>query len=591
MKEQDNRRYPIGPFEYGQTYSFDDTRKHIRALDRFPKDLKKVVKKLRGSDLDKTYRSGGWTVRQVIHHIADSHMNAYIRMKLAVTENTPIIKPYEENLWAQTEDGLHGPIKMSLKLLAALHVRWVDFLGSLSEEDLERDYYNPASKRTVQMQEAIALYVWHSQHHLHHIRLISDGKARSEPASVPDIDIATTADAPSLPAPKRRGPKPKRMAIGDGLPGKRGMSEEHKAKISAAHQARRAGTTGETLPATSKRTRRTQAEMAATQATVAPAGRKKPAPKSKAAVKEAASSSPATARRTRRTKEQMANDQAAAALAGGTAVRRKPGRPAQNQNSALSNAGMPSALRKRRTREEMANDQAAAALASETVVRRKPGRPAQNQDSALGNAGIPSTSRKRSSQSEMTMDRAAAVTAKASGPQRKPGRPAKPKAEKPTGEAPKRRGMSAEHMAKIREARMAKRAEAGATTTKAATTEKPADDGTKKKRGMSPEHMAKIREARMAKRAEAGATTTKAAKMEKPADDGTKKKRGMSAEHMAKIREARMAKLAAAGATTTKAATTEKPANDGAPKKRGMSAEHMAKIREARMAKLAAAKK
>ena len=123
MKEQDNRRYPIGPFEYGQTYSFDDTRKHIRALDRFPKELKKMVKKLRGSDLDKPYRADGWTVRQVIHHIADSHMNAYIRMKLAVTENTPIIKPYEEGLWAETEDGIHGPVKMSLKLLQALHQR------------------------------------------------------------------------------------------------------------------------------------------------------------------------------------------------------------------------------------------------------------------------------------------------------------------------------------------------------------------------------------------------------------------------------------------------------------------------------------
>lgn len=105
MKEQDNRRYPIGPFEYGRSYSIEDTRKQIKALERFPKELKKTVKKLRGGDLDKPYRTDGWTVRQVIHHIADSHLNAYIRLKLAVTENTPIIKPYEEQLWAETEDG------------------------------------------------------------------------------------------------------------------------------------------------------------------------------------------------------------------------------------------------------------------------------------------------------------------------------------------------------------------------------------------------------------------------------------------------------------------------------------------------------
>ncbi|MEO6039654.1 MAG: YfiT family bacillithiol transferase, partial [Saprospiraceae bacterium] len=327
MKEQDNRRYPIGPFEYGQAYSLDDTRKHIRALDRFPKELKKAVKKLRGSELDKVYRSGGWTARQVIHHIADSHMNAYIRMKLAVTENTPIIKPYEESLWAQTEDGAHGSVKMSIKLLSALHARWVNFLESLTEEDLERAYYNPASKRTVQMQEAIALYVWHSQHHLHHIRLVSDGKGESEPASAPDIDTRSTAGAQSLP--KRSGPNSKAgkaIAAAATAPKKRGMSEEHKDKIRASHQARRAAKAGDSLPALSakaKRPRRTQAQMAADRAATPDIGRKKPGPKPKAAAKTNSSATtarygikekgikgakanaagaPATAKRIRRTK-------------------------------------------------------------------------------------------------------------------------------------------------------------------------------------------------------------------------------------------------------------------------------------------------
>ena len=565
MKEQDNRRYPIGPFEYGQEYSFDDTRKHIRALDRFPKELKKAVKKLRGNDLDKSYRSGGWTIRQVVHHIADSHMNAYIRMKLAVTENTPIIKPYEEQLWAETEDGLHGPVKMSLKLLSALHVRWVEFLESLSEEDLERGYYHPSSKRTVQMQEAIALYIWHSQHHLHHIRLVTDGKNKLEATSAPAVEVLDTGGAQDMP--KRRGPKPKQRLLSandqaDAKPKKRGMSDEHKDKIRAAHQARRAAKAGEAMPvppSEGKRTRRTQAQMAADRAAAPPVTeRRKPGPKPRAARMENMDSAPDGATGTRQPKRGLLHNIMDAILPG---------------------------KRKRRTQSEMAADRAAMSPATE---RRKPGpKPkAAAPDSA---ASTPVTARrKRRTQSEMAADRSAAETTQASGERRKPGRPAQPKAEKSTTDAPKKRGMSAEHMAKIREARMAKRAESiasGAVTPKAKKG-KAADDDAPKKRGMSAEHMAKIREARVSKRAEAIASgvVTPKAKKEKAADDGAPKKRGMSAEHMAKIREARISKRAdaiASGGVTPKA-KKEKAADDGAPKKRGMNAEHMAKIRAMR---------
>ena len=96
MSTLDSSRYPIGRFEYGKQYSLEDTRKNIKSLAQFPKDLKKTIKKMRRSDLNTPYRDGGWTVRQVIHHIADSHMNAYIRMKMAATEIMPIIKPYED---------------------------------------------------------------------------------------------------------------------------------------------------------------------------------------------------------------------------------------------------------------------------------------------------------------------------------------------------------------------------------------------------------------------------------------------------------------------------------------------------------------
>ncbi len=569
MKEQDNRRYPIGPFEYGQEYSFDDTRRHIKALDRFPKELKKAVKKLKGNDLDKPYRSGGWTIRQVVHHIADSHMNAYIRMKLAVTENTPIIKPYEEQLWAETEDGLHGPVKMSLKLLSALHVRWVEFLESLSEEDLERGYYHPSSKRTVQMQEAIALYIWHSQHHLHHIRLVSEGKSKIEATTAPAMEALDTNGQQAMP--KRRGPKPKQQlpaGNADAKPKKRGMSDEHKDKIRAAHQARRAAKAGEAMPvppSEGKRTRRTQAQMAADRAVTPPATeRRKPGPKPRAARMENADTAPDGVTSTRRPKRGLLHNIMDAILPG---------------------------KRKRRTQAEMAAERAVVP----TTERKKPG-PKPKAAAPESDAGTPATTRrKRRTQSEMAADRSAAETTQASGERRKPGRPAQPKADKSATDAPKKRGMSAEHMAKIREARMAKRADAiasGAVTPKAKKEKATSDDGTPKKRGMSAEHMAKIREARMSKRADAiasGAVTPKAKKEKATSDDGAPKKRGMSAEHMAKIREARVSKRAeaiASGAVTPKA-KKEKAADDGAPKKRGMSAEHMAKIREARISKRA----
>ncbi|HLP96730.1 MAG TPA: putative metal-dependent hydrolase, partial [Saprospiraceae bacterium] len=180
MKEVTDRRYPIGRFEYGKNYSLEDTRKQIKDIARLPKDLKKVVKKLKDGALDKPYRLGGWTARQVVHHLADSHMNAYVRFKLAVTETAPIIKPYEEQLWAETEDAKHGSAKTSIKLLSALHNRWVDFLISLSEDDLEKGYFHPATKRTVSLREAIALYAWHCRHHLAHVKLVADSNQESK---------------------------------------------------------------------------------------------------------------------------------------------------------------------------------------------------------------------------------------------------------------------------------------------------------------------------------------------------------------------------------------------------------------------------
>ena len=234
MKETTDRRYPIGKFEYGKNYSLDETRKQIKSIARVPKDLKKLLKKLRDGALDKSYRIGGWTARQVIHHLADSHLNAYVRFKLAATETAPIIKPYEENLWAEIEDAKHGSPKTSLKLLSALHSRWIDFLMSLSDDDLDRGYFHPASKRTVSLREAIALYAWHGKHHLAHIKIVADG------------NIEKASDSKKSSASKSKRTKGGNKSIANvsleagAKPKKRVMSEAHKAKIRAAQQARRA---------------------------------------------------------------------------------------------------------------------------------------------------------------------------------------------------------------------------------------------------------------------------------------------------------------------------------------------------------------
>ncbi len=180
MKKADNLRYPIGPFEYGKTYSLAQTRENIHTIERLPNELRKVLRKIGRSYFDASYRPGGWTVRQVVHHLADAHMNAFIRMKMALTEPTPVIKPYEQDLWAKTADVMEMPIKVSLRLLIALHRRWVALLESLTEDDLEKGYFHPERNAIVFLPEAIALYAWHCKHHLAHLNIVAHNIAASK---------------------------------------------------------------------------------------------------------------------------------------------------------------------------------------------------------------------------------------------------------------------------------------------------------------------------------------------------------------------------------------------------------------------------
>jgi hypothetical protein len=134
-----------------------------------PAALRAAVAGLSDAQLDTPYRPGGWTVRQVVHHVPDSHLNAYVRIRLALTENTPTIKPYEEARWAELPDARTLPIEASLVLLEGLHVRWVALLGGLGAADGARQFHHPEHGRLITVDELIAMYAWHGEHHVAHV--------------------------------------------------------------------------------------------------------------------------------------------------------------------------------------------------------------------------------------------------------------------------------------------------------------------------------------------------------------------------------------------------------------------------------------
>ena len=157
--------YPIGEFQ-AQPEVAEATRQHlIESLAEAPARLRKAIEGLSAHQLDTPYRPGGWTVRQLVHHLADSHMNSYIRMKLAVTEEAPLVKPYDEKRWAELHDGRAALPEMSVALLEALHRRWVLFLLSLVPEDFERIFRHPESG-VLSLDTALQYYEWHGRHHI-----------------------------------------------------------------------------------------------------------------------------------------------------------------------------------------------------------------------------------------------------------------------------------------------------------------------------------------------------------------------------------------------------------------------------------------
>ena len=168
-------RYPIGEFKFEAPLADDERQALIEKIEQTPAHMRAAVAGLNDEQLDTPYRPEGWTVRQVVHHVPESHLNSYIRFKLAITEDEPVIKPYFEDRWAELDDARQAPIALSLDLLETLHRRWVWFLRSLKEKDWQRTFRH-TELGVVNLDKTVALYAWHGQHHVAQITSLRERK-------------------------------------------------------------------------------------------------------------------------------------------------------------------------------------------------------------------------------------------------------------------------------------------------------------------------------------------------------------------------------------------------------------------------------
>jgi hypothetical protein len=166
-------RYPIGKFTYDGPPTEDQKKRFLDDITHAPAHMRAAVKGLSDQQLDTPYRPEGWTVRQVAHHVPDSHLNAYIRTKLALTEDEPTIKPYAEDRWAQLADTQATPVEVSLALLDSLHDRWIRLLRSLKPEDWKRTFRHP-DLGPMSLEKNLALYAWHGRHHVAHVTTLRE---------------------------------------------------------------------------------------------------------------------------------------------------------------------------------------------------------------------------------------------------------------------------------------------------------------------------------------------------------------------------------------------------------------------------------
>lgn len=174
-QELEKLKYPIGRFIYHDSFSEEEIKANIRIIESFPENLSQEVINLSGEQLNTAYRPDGWTIRQVVHHCADSHINSIIRFKLALTEDNPVIKPYKEDKWAELIDS-KLPVDVSLQLLKALHYKWVVLLRSLTIDDLNKSFIHPEKNNEIRLDQCICMYAWHCNHHLAHIKHLKKAK-------------------------------------------------------------------------------------------------------------------------------------------------------------------------------------------------------------------------------------------------------------------------------------------------------------------------------------------------------------------------------------------------------------------------------
>lgn len=163
-----DQRYPIGKYIV-QPFSGKLFGEWLIDIKNLPQHLENAILNLDEAQLNTPYREGGWTVKQLVHHVADSHMNAYIRFKLGLTEEKPTIRAYDEKLWAELVDTKNLPVNISLTLLHALHTRWYAILKNMSQEDMERTVFHPEHKKEFTLWELFGMYAWHSRHHVAHV--------------------------------------------------------------------------------------------------------------------------------------------------------------------------------------------------------------------------------------------------------------------------------------------------------------------------------------------------------------------------------------------------------------------------------------
>ena len=166
-------RYPIGKYT-AQPFSEKQLEEWITDIKFLPQHLEQAILNLDESQLNTPYREGGWTVKQLVHHVADSHMNAYIRFKLGLTENNPSINAYREEVWAEMADSKNLPVNISLTLLHALHIRWVEILKNITVEEFNRTVFHPEHKKELSLWFLLGMYAWHSRHHVAHVTVLRE---------------------------------------------------------------------------------------------------------------------------------------------------------------------------------------------------------------------------------------------------------------------------------------------------------------------------------------------------------------------------------------------------------------------------------